>query len=326
MSTSSPFWCETCSSVIGPPPSRLMSPITRRGRVRVRRAVRGGHRDDRANRVLGAVQPLRCVRHPVRDRVPGDPVRAVERELRPVGEAAGPRQPGRDGVVPGDRRRGLGSGRGLSPRCRRLPAGWWPDRRALGHGQPGPDAKRQRWRIVEEDGRLGARAASQRRERDHDRGRQRDRGRPCPAQMSAPLPCRPPHPRGDEPGRRREARDRRGPHPDEGRDGHGLAEPEHLRLEPHLAASPAHGPFSFGREPPYPPGHLSLLHIPPHLRRRPRRRDGGQRDSRRAQRRAASAFPGSSSARRATPSRTAACATAAATAGATSRLKTLGIT
>ena len=67
MSTSSPFWCETCSSVIGPPPSRLMSPIDETRRVRVRRAVRGGHRDDRADRVLGPVQPLRGVRDAVGD-------------------------------------------------------------------------------------------------------------------------------------------------------------------------------------------------------------------------------------------------------------------
>ena len=73
-------------------------------RVGVRGAVGLEHRDDRADRVLVAVQPVRLVRDAVGDRVPRDPVGPVDRELGAVDQAAGVRQADRGRVMPVDRR------------------------------------------------------------------------------------------------------------------------------------------------------------------------------------------------------------------------------
>ena len=81
-------------------------------RVRVCGAVRLGHRDDRADRALVAVEPPRLVRDGVRDRVPRDPVRPSA-GAGAVDQAAAERQADRGRVVPLDLRRALPGARCL---------------------------------------------------------------------------------------------------------------------------------------------------------------------------------------------------------------------
>ncbi len=220
----------------------------------MRRAIRGGHRDDGADRVLGPVEALRGVRRAVGDGVPGDPVRALERELGAVAEAARPRQAARDTVMPRDRRRRLCLRGSLPPSgCSRLVPGRRPDRRALGHRNARADAKRERRWVVEHARRLRPGAAPERGEREHDRRGQCNCRRPCPAEVAAPLPGGAAHARGDEPGWRREAGDRRRPDPGKRRSRYRLAKPDDVGVQPQLTGAPAHGPSPFGRKPSSPP-------------------------------------------------------------------------
>ena len=70
--------------------------------VRMCGAVGADHGEDRPDRVLVAVEPVRQVRNAVRDRIPGDPVGPFDGKLRPVDEASRVREADRGRVVPVD--------------------------------------------------------------------------------------------------------------------------------------------------------------------------------------------------------------------------------
>ena len=120
-----------------------MSPTTSCGARGWAVAVRGEDGDDRPDRVLVAVEPVAEVRNAVRDRVPGDPVRPLDGELRAADEMTCVREPDRRGAVPVD----LGShGRRRGPRRRRCRTGA-PCRRNSGSGSSSRAGPRRKVRL-----------------------------------------------------------------------------------------------------------------------------------------------------------------------------------
>ena len=196
------------------------------------------------------VQPAGEVRARVRARVPRDPVRPLERKLRAVDEPAG--------VLEADGRRAAP----LDPCGRRSRRdGCLLRKPKLEVVQPEREARR----VLRQRHLLSAASVPERADGEH-RGRTEDeryggdraRGQPAPPRR---LGLEPPTTgrvearlRGAEAwklrdvehgGRHRQRQPSRAPRL--------LAEPEHVRLQPHLAGSPPHGHTSFARTAACPP-------------------------------------------------------------------------
>ena len=145
-------------------------------RVRVLGAVRAGHREDRADRVLVSVKAFPHIRGAVGDWVPRHPVRPAHRQLRSVHEAAAVRQADGRRVMPSDRR----NAGALRWTCCGFGGG-------VLHGPDGTlvEPERETGWIRDRERLARTPLGAKRCERKHDRRRQRDgRG---PGSSSAPI-------------------------------------------------------------------------------------------------------------------------------------------